>query len=111
MGMKLILAAAVVAVGTASALAAPATAEPADPNQEQRDELFAKAVREKGLRISANEAMDIAQSTCDVLKRGKPVYQALEHVKNATGWTNEKDITALGQLGVQAYCPTALPAS
>jgi hypothetical protein len=111
MGMKLILAAAAVAVG-AAAFAPPVSAEPGtDPNQQQRDELFAKAVRDKGLRISTKEAMDIAQSTCDVLKRGQPVYKALEHVKNATGWTSEKDITALGQLSVQAYCPTALPAS
>ena len=111
MRMKLILAAAAVAVG-ATSLAPPVSAEPgADPNQEQRDELFAKAVRNKGLRISANEAMEIAQSTCDVLKRGQPVYQALQHVKNATGWTSEKDITALGQLSVQAYCPTAMPTS
>lgn len=111
MGLKLVLAAAAVAVG-ATAFAPPVAAEPgADPTREQRDELFAKAVRDKGLRISAGEAMDIAQSTCDVLKRGQPVYQALQHVKNATGWTSEKDITALGQLSVQAYCPTALPAS
>jgi hypothetical protein len=111
MGMKHIVGATLLAAATAFALAAPAAAEPAGASDDQIDQVFAKAVREKGLRISEKDAIDVAHSTCDLLKRGGAVYQALEHVKNATGWTNEKDITTLGQLSVQAYCPAALPKS
>lgn len=107
-----LVAAAAVAFGTAAGLAAPAAAEPnSDPREEQVDDLFSEAVRNEGFRISAGEAIDIAHSTCDVLKRGGGVASALEHVKNATGWESQSDITTLGQLSVQAYCPTAMPSA
>ena len=108
MSTKHMLIAAIVAAGTAAALAAPAHAEPADPNQEQRDEMFTKAVRDEGFRITANKAIDLGQSTCDLLTRGGSIQDALYHVKNATDWSNVNDISKFGSLAVQAYCPTAL---
>lgn len=114
MQTKHIVAAAIIgigAIGTAAGFAAPASAEPADPNQEQRDELFTKAVRDAGLRITPKKAISIAESTCAVLSRGGTVNDALLHVREATDWETPKDITTLGSLSVQAYCPTSMPAS
>lgn len=109
MSTKHIMAAAIVAVGTAATLAAPALAEPADPNAAQRDEMFTKAVRDGGFRISANEAIELGHSTCDLLKRTGSIQDALYHVKNATDWSNLNDISTFGSLAVQAYCPTSMP--
>jgi hypothetical protein len=103
------MAAVIVAVGAATLLAAPAFADPADPDAAQRDELFTKAVRDGGFRISANEAIELGHSTCELLKRTGSVQDALYHVKNATDWTNVNDISKFGGLAVQAYCPTAMP--
>ena len=105
------VAATAIAFGIAAALSAPAYAEPTidDLNGEQIDEIFTKEVRERGLRISANEAIDLAHSTCDVLSRGGSAASALHHIKNATDWTKDKDITSFGSLALRAYCPTSAP--
>ena len=67
-------------------------------------------MRDAGLRITPKEAISIAQSTCDVLKRTGSTEDALRHVLGATGWEkNTDDVTTLGSLSVQAYCPTAMP--
>lgn len=101
---------AIVAISATAALAAPAWAEPDDPNQEQRDELFTKAVRDAGLRITPKKAISVAQSTCEVLQRTGNTEDALRHVLGATGWEqNTGDVATLGSLSVQAYCPTAMP--
>jgi len=109
MRTKQIVVAMIVAAATAGALAAPASADPADPDAAQRDEVFTKAVRDGGFRISAAAAVDLGHSTCDLLKRTGSVQDALYHIKNATDWTKMDDITKFGGLAVQAYCPTAMP--
>lgn len=109
MRTKHIVAAAILAVGAATTLAAPAFAEPADPNAAQRDEMFTKAVRDGGFRISANEATELGQSTCELLKRTGSIQDAMYHIKNATDWSNVNDISKFGSLAVQAYCPSAMP--
>jgi len=109
MSTKQIVVAMIVAAATAGALAAPASADPADPDAAQRDEVFTKAVRDGGFRISADAAVDLGHSTCDLLKRTGSVQDALYHIKNATDWTKMDDITKFGGLAVQAYCPTAMP--
>ena len=104
--------AAVLAAGVAVGLAAPGHADPSDPADvvaQQREELFTTAVRQGGFRISANEAVSLGQSTCDVLKRSGSTQDALYHVKNATEWTNLKLVSNFASLAVQAYCPTAMP--
>src|SRR3954463_6859545 len=103
-------AAAIVATGTAMAMAAPAYADPTDDyNQEQIDQAFSKAVREDGFRITAKDAIELAHSTCDLLKRGGTTNEALMHIKNATGWKSGDDIGTFGSLSLRAYCPNALP--
>lgn len=109
--MRSMHAAAAVLVAAGAALAslttiAPASAEPSDA---QVDDVFTKAVRDKGLRITAKDAIDLAHSTCDVLARGGDVEAALHHVKNATEWTKIDDITTFGSLAVQGYCPGLNP--
>lgn len=78
-------------------------------DDEQRDEVFTKAVRDAGLRITAKKAISIGHSTCDVLARTGSTEDALRHVLGATEWKNVDDVTTLGKLSVQAYCPTAVP--
>ena len=111
MRSKNIAAAVVVALGVgtglASALAVPAQA---DPQDQQIDPVFLKAVRDKGLRIKSDDfAVDLAHSTCDVLTRTGSIENALRHIQNATSWGSAKDISAFGGLAVQGYCPSAMP--
>jgi hypothetical protein len=103
-------AAAAVLLAAGAALAsfttAPAQAEPTDA---QIDDVFTKAVRDKGLRITAKEAITLAHSTCDVLARGGDVESALRHIQNATEWKKVDDISTFGSLAVQGYCPGLNP--
>jgi hypothetical protein len=100
-----------VAVGTATALASPALADPTeDPATQQLDQTFLKAVSDQGLKMKSDAfAIDLAHSTCDVLTRTSSVENALRHVQNATDWTDPKKIGAFGSLSVQAYCPKSMP--
>ena len=111
MGMKHVFGAVLVTAGFATGMAAPAAAEPSpgDLNNEQIDQIFAKAVSDKGFRISEKRAIEIAHSTCDTLGRGGSVSDALRHLKNETGWEKPQDLTTFGGLVVQAYCPTSAP--
>jgi Protein of unknown function (DUF732) len=110
MRSKSIVATVVVAMGVgtglATAVAVPANAAPDDA---QIDPVFLKAVRDKGLRITADDAVDLAHSTCDVLNRTGSVENALRHIQNATSWGSTKDISTFGSLAVQGYCPSAMP--
>lgn len=109
MRSKNIVATVVVAMGVgtvlATAVAVPANAAPDDA---QIDPVFLKAVRDKGLRIQSDDAVDLAHSTCDVLSRTGSVENALRHIQNATNW-GSKDISTFGSLAVQGYCPSAMP--
>ncbi len=89
-----------------------AAADPVDDQIDSRiDDVFTKAVRNEGLRITAKDAIDLAHSTCDVLARGGDVDAALRHIRNATEWKSGDDISKLASLAVQAYCPTENPNS
>jgi hypothetical protein len=110
MGSKNIVAAVVVAMsmgtGLATAVAIPAHA---DPQDEQLDQAFLDAIREKGVRPTSNQsAIDLAHSTCDLLHRGASVNDALRHIKNATDWSLD-DITAFAGVAMYAYCRDQTP--
>jgi hypothetical protein len=81
----------------------------ADPQDEQLDQAFLDAVRQKGVRITSDKtAIELAHSTCDLLHRGGTVNDALRHVKNATNWSID-DITAFAGVAVYAYCRDQTP--
>ena len=113
MRLKHLAAAAIVGGATAvsaAVLTPPAFADPTDDlTQVQLDQAFTKEVRDAGLRISPKDAIALAGSTCDVLKRGGTAENALTHVKNETGWKSGDDIAKFGGLSVRAYCPGVLP--
>jgi len=110
MGSKNIVAAVVVAMGMGTGLAtAVAIPAHADPQDEQLDQAFLDAIREKGVRPTSNQsAIDLAHSTCDLLHRGASVNDALRHIKNATDWSLD-DITAFAGVAVYAYCRDQTP--
>jgi Protein of unknown function (DUF732) len=110
MRSKNIAAAIVVAMGVGTGLASVvAVPAQADPDDQQIDPVFLKAVRDKGLRIKSDDfAVDLAHSTCDVLSRTGSIENALRHIQNATSW-GAKDISTFGGLAVQGYCPSAMP--
>jgi Protein of unknown function (DUF732) len=111
MRSKNIAAAIVVAMGIGTGLAAVvAVPAQADPDDQQIDPVFLKALRDKGLRIKSDDfAVDLAHSTCDVLSRTGSIENALRHIQNATSWGSPKDISTFGSLAVQGYCPSAVP--
>jgi hypothetical protein len=79
------------------------------PQNEQPDQAFLDAIREKGVRPTSNQsAIDLAHSTCDLLHRGASANDALRHIKNATDWSLD-DITAFAGVAVYAYCRDQTP--
>jgi hypothetical protein len=99
-----LLAAAVLAIGTATALAAPASAD------DQLDQAFLKGLRDKGITVKSDPwALDLAHSTCDLLNKGGNVNEALNMLTKKTKWSVQK-ATDFGGLAVYAYCRDKLPA-
>src|SRR5688500_9715627 len=97
MRIKHVAAALLVAAGAAAGWAVPAAAEPdpSTPNDQQIDDVFIKAVRDKRLPITSKaDAIDLAHSTCNVLNGGGSVNDALLHIRNATDWTKVDDLGA-----------------
>jgi Protein of unknown function (DUF732) len=100
-----LLAAIAVAVGTATALAAPASAD------DQLDQAFLKGLKDKGVAVKSDEwALSLAQSTCDVLNKGGTVNDALNLITKKSKWSVQK-ATDFGGLAVYAYCRDKLPAA
>jgi hypothetical protein len=100
-----LLAAIAVAVGTATALAAPASAD------DQLDQAFLKGLKDKGVTVKSDEwALNLAQSTCDVLNKGGTVNDALNLITKKSKWSVQK-ATDFGGLAVYAYCRDKLPAA
>jgi hypothetical protein len=98
-----LLAAVAVAVGTATALAAPAAAD------EQIDQAFLKALKDKGVIVKTDEmALELAHSTCDLLNNGGTVNDALNMLTKKTKWSIQKSAD-FGGLAVYAYCKDKLP--
>ena len=108
MGMKHLVAAAIVAVGSTTAFAAPAFADP-DTTGSKVDQSFTKAISNSGLSIAPKDAIALAHSTCDLVELGGTVNDALRHLKDATGWTSMDDFRTFGSLAARAYCPNAIP--
>jgi hypothetical protein len=103
MRARRLIAAALVALGTATALAAPAVAD------EQLDRAFLTAVRDKGVPIKSDAAaLELAHATCDVLNNGGSVDEALHHVKTETKWSDDDTVNFAG-LAAYAYCRDKLP--
>jgi hypothetical protein len=100
-----LLAAIAVAVGTATALAAPASAD------DQLDQAFLKGLKDKGITVKSDEfALNLAHSTCDVLNNGGSVNDALNLITKKSKWSVQK-ATDFGGLAVYAYCRDKLPAA
>jgi Protein of unknown function (DUF732) len=98
-----LLAAVAIAIGTATALAAPASADA------QLDQMFLKAVKDKGVVVKSDQwALDLAHSTCDLLRGGGSVNDALKMLVKTTGWSVQES-TNFGGLAVYAYCKEKLP--
>jgi Protein of unknown function (DUF732) len=103
MRLRHLLAAAVVAVGSATVLAAPAYAD------DQLDQQFLQALRDRGVSVKSDGyALDLAHSTCDLLNNGGSVEQALRKIKTATKWSDQKAVD-FGGMAVYAYCRDKLP--
>jgi hypothetical protein len=99
-----LLAAAVIAIGTATALAAPASAD------DQLDQAFLNGLKDHGIAVKSDQwALDLAHSTCDVLNNGGTVNDALNMLTKKTKWSVKKS-TDFGGLAVYAYCKDKLPA-
>lgn len=93
-------------------VAAPAYADPIVVSGSQTDQAFLQFLKDKGLTLKTDAtAIDLAHSTCDVLSKTGSVQKALEHVKDATKWTDINKIGNFGGASVQAYCPKAMPAT
>ena len=112
MSLKMASAVALLAGAASSglALAVPAQAAPADDQRtEQVNQAFLQGLKDRGLRIKPDVALSLAQSTCGTLARTQSVGKALVHVKNATDWTDDKDVGDFAGLSVQAFCPNSMP--
>ena len=99
-----LLAAVVIALGTATALAAPVSAD------DQLDQQFLEALQQRGVAVKSDQwAIDLAHSTCDLLNKGGTVNDALKMLTSKTKWSVKKS-TDFGGLAVYAYCKDKLPA-
>jgi hypothetical protein len=106
MSRKRFLAAVMVAVGTATALAAPAVGQ----TQEQIDQAFLKGIRDKGVPVEDDaEALELAHATCDLLNNGGSTTDALELIQDVEKKWSEDEVLAFGGMAVYAYCREHLP--
>ena len=104
MSKRHLFAAVVVTIGTATALAAPASAD------DQLDQAFLKGLQQKGISVKSDQwALDLAHSTCDLLNNGGNVNDALTMLTKKTKWSTQKSAD-FGGLAVYAYCRDKLPA-
>jgi hypothetical protein len=103
MRKKHLLAAVAIAIGAATGLAAPASAD------DQIDQAFLKALKDKGVTVKTDQmALDLAHSTCDLLNNGGTVNEALNMLTKKTKWSIQKSAD-FGGLAVYAYCRDKLP--
>ena len=104
MRKKHLLATIAVAVGTATALAAPAAAD------DQLDQAFLKGLQQKGISVKSDQyALDLAHSTCDLLNNGGTVNDALNMITKKTKWSTQKSAD-FGGIAVYAFCRDKIPA-
>lgn len=104
--IQVAIAAAFVAAGAATALAAPAVA---DDELDEMDHLYLQALDENGIHVGSEEqAIDLAQSMCAVMFRGGEPTDAVIHVKEETGMS-DKDSTTFAGIAARVYCEDMLP--
>jgi hypothetical protein len=105
MRQRQLWAAVAIAVGTATALATPASAD------DQLDQAFLSVLKEKGVTVKSDQdALDLAHSTCDLLNSGGSINDALKMIITKTKWSTQKSAD-FGGLAVYAYCKDKLPAA
>jgi len=102
MRTRQLLAVVTIAIGTATALAAPASAD------NQTDQAFLNAVKQKGISLPSDAfAISLAQSTCDVIAHGG-VGPALQMIVTKTKWQQQQAFD-FGAYAAEAYCPSLIP--
>lgn len=94
-----IMSAALVAAGLATALAAPAVA---DPN----DDIFINVIQNEGIPFSSEEnAINLASAVCDYVGAGQAPEQVAVEISEPAGWTVEQSGFFVGA-ATQTYCPS-----
>jgi Protein of unknown function (DUF732) len=102
MRTRYLLAVVTIAIGTATALAVPASAD------DQTDQAFINGLKQKGISVSSpGFAIGLAQSTCDVLRHGTAT-DALKLIIKRTKWPQQQ-AADFGGFAAYAYCPDAIP--
>jgi hypothetical protein len=102
MRTRQLLAVVTIAIGTATVLAAPASAD------DQTDQAFLSALKQKGISVPSDAfAIGLAHSTCDALTHGTPAT-ALQLIISKTKWQQQQAFN-FGGLAAYAYCPGAIP--
>jgi hypothetical protein len=102
MRIRQLLAVVIIAIGTATVLAAPASAD------DQTDQAFLNALKQKGVGVPSDAlAISLAHSTCDMLSHGN-VSGALQLIIQKTKFQQQQAVT-FGGLAAYAYCPGAIP--
>lgn len=100
------MAAAIAAVAAAIVLAAPAVGQ----SQDQIDQAFLEAVRDKGVSIKDDaQALELAHATCNLLNQGGTTDEALQQIQKAQKKWSDDDVVNFGGLAVYAYCKEHLP--
>ena len=90
---------AVAAAGLATALAAPAFA---DPN----DGIFINVLEDQGIPFSSEEnAIGLATAVCDYMDAGQAPAQVAVEISAPAGWTVEQSGFFVGA-ATQTYCPS-----
>lgn len=85
--------------GLATALAAPAVA---DPN----DDVFINVIRNEGIPFSsAQNAINLASAVCDYVGAGQAPEQVAVEISEPAGWTVEQSGFFVGA-ATQTYCPS-----
>ncbi|CDO07380.1 DUF732 domain-containing protein [Mycolicibacterium cosmeticum] len=103
MTIKRTLAAAVLAAGAMTALAAPAAAD------DGTDQKFLMALEQLKINVGGDaKAISVAHSACQVLFHGKPLSYALYSIKNQTDLSDDQ-ATKFGGAALRMYCPKYLP--
>ena len=87
------------AAGLATALAAPAVA---DPN----DDVFINVIQNEGIPFSSEEnAINLASAVCDYVAAGQAPEQVAVEISEPAGWTVEQSGFFVGA-ATQTYCPS-----
>ena len=87
------------AAGLATALAAPAVA---DPN----DDIFITVLENEGIPFSSEEnAINLASAVCDYVDAGQAPEQVAVEISEPAGWTVEQSGFFVGA-ATQTYCPS-----